>query len=326
MDADDPNDARYINLADMKHWEMAPGNAAALEKAHIPFSITAAELPDIKIFMANLRRAIDAGLSETKALEALTKTPATFLNTYDKVGSLEAGKLANFLITSGPVFREKTIIIQNWIQGEKYIIKNDAVNNIAGTYKLEVISSTGKMNYTLDVKNSNEAKIYNRDTLATKFSFDGKLVKINFSPVAEGKQKKAAVDSAVRADVAKDKITPVVPPVKISDSSNIADEVKIGDDKKPVDESRPRVAGGKPLPPVNIGPSIKLSGVSNGTLWQGNGADTSGNMLVWTATLIKATEPKTDSVKKKEIPVVGKVLYPSTAMVGRKCPNKKTSL
>ena len=310
MDADDPNDARYITLTDMKHWEMAPGNAAALENAGIPFCITAAELGDLKTFTANLRRAIDGGLSETKALEALTKTPASLLNIFDKVGSLEAGKLANFLITSGPVFREKTTIIQNWIQGEKYIIKNDAINNIAGTYKLEVSSSTGKMNYTLDVKNSNEAKIYSKDTLTTKFSSDGKLVKINFSPVAEVKQKKVAVDSAVRADAGKDKMVVTANPKKITDSSNVADEVKIGDDKKPVDESRSKLAGGKPLPQVNIGPSIKLSGVSNGNIWQGNGVDTSGNMLVWTATLIKATEPKTDSVKKKDIPFVGKVTYP----------------
>ena len=310
MDADDPNDARYITLTDMKHWEMAPGNAAALENAGIPFCITAAELSDLKTFMANLRRAIDAGLSETKALEALTKTPASLLNIYDKVGSLEAGKLANFIITSGPVFREKTTIIQNWIQGEKYIFKNDAVNNIAGTYKLEVSSSAGKMNYTLDVKNSNEAKIYSKDTLTTKFSSDGKLVKINFSPVPEMKQKKVAVDSAVRADAGKDKMVVTANLKKITDSSNIADEVKIGDDKKPVDESRSKLGGGKPLPQVNIGPSIKLSGVSSGNIWQGNGVDTSGNMLVWTATLIKATEPKTDSVKKKDIPFLGKVTYP----------------
>ena len=326
MDADDPNDARYITLTDMKHWEMAPGNAAALENAGIPFCITASELSDLKIFMANLRRAIDAGLSETKALEALTKTPASLLNIYDKVGSLEAGKLANFLITSGPVFREKTTIIQNWIQGEKYIIKNDAVNNIAGTYKLEVSSSAGKMNYTLDVKNSNEAKIYSKDTLTTKFSSDGKLVKINFSLVAEMKQKKVAVDSAVRADAGKDKMVVTANPKKITDSSNIADEVKIGDDKKPVDESRSKLGGGKPLPQVNIGPSIKLSGVSNANIWQGNGVDTSGNMLVWTATLIKATEPKTDSVKKKDIPFVGKVTYPFNGYGWEEMPKSENIL
>jgi imidazolonepropionase-like amidohydrolase len=310
MDVDDPNDARYVTLTDMKHWEMAPSNPAAFEKANIPFCLTAAELRDPKMFMANLRKSIDAGLSENKALEALTKTPASLLNVYDKVGSLDAGKLANFLITSGPIFNEKTTIIQNWVQGEKYTIKDDAVNNIAGTYKLEITSPTGKMNYTLDVKSSNEAKIYNNDTLTTKFSFDGKLVKINFSPVTGGMRRKASVDSAVRVDSGKVKPSATLNPRRGQDSSNIADENKPGDDKKPVDETRSRQSGGKPLPQVNIGPSIKLSGISNGAVWQGNGVDTSGNMLWWTATLIKSAVPKIDSVKKKVIPMIGKVIYP----------------
>ncbi len=326
MDVDDPNDARYVTLTDMKHWEMAPSNPAAFEKANIPFCLTAADLRDPKIFIANLRKSIDAGLSANKALDALTKTPASLLNVYDKVGSIDAGKLANFLITSGPIFNEKTTIIQNWIQGEKYTIKDDAVNNIAGTYKLEITTSAGKMNYTLDVKSSNEAKIYNRDTLTTKFSFDGKLVKINFSPVAGGMRKKASIDSALRVDSAKAKPSATLNPRRGQDSSNIADENKPGDDRKPVDETRSRQSGGKPLPQVNIGPSIKLSGISNGAIWQGNGVDTSGNMLWWTATLIKAAVPKIDSIKKKDIPKIGKVTYPFNGYGWEELPKQENIL
>ena len=32
MDVEDPNDARAVSLADMKHWELAPTNPAAMEK------------------------------------------------------------------------------------------------------------------------------------------------------------------------------------------------------------------------------------------------------------------------------------------------------
>ncbi|HQW92053.1 MAG TPA: amidohydrolase, partial [Ferruginibacter sp.] len=35
MDVDDPNDLRFVGLDDLKHWELAPGNAAAFEKAGI---------------------------------------------------------------------------------------------------------------------------------------------------------------------------------------------------------------------------------------------------------------------------------------------------
>ncbi len=65
MDVDDPNEARFISLATMKHWEMAPTNPAAFEKAGIPFSITTADLRDSKQFLPNLRKAIEYGLSET---------------------------------------------------------------------------------------------------------------------------------------------------------------------------------------------------------------------------------------------------------------------
>ena len=36
MDVDDPNDLRFVGLDDLKHWEMAPGNAAAFEKKASP--------------------------------------------------------------------------------------------------------------------------------------------------------------------------------------------------------------------------------------------------------------------------------------------------
>ncbi|HEX4852060.1 MAG TPA: amidohydrolase, partial [Puia sp.] len=86
MDVEDPNEARFVSLADMKHWELAPTNPAAFEKAGIQFCITAADLRDLKQFTTNLRKAIDYGLSEAKAFDALTKTPAELLHIYDKVG------------------------------------------------------------------------------------------------------------------------------------------------------------------------------------------------------------------------------------------------
>ena len=44
MDVDDPNDLRFVGLDDLKHWELAPGNPAAFEKAGINFCLTAADL------------------------------------------------------------------------------------------------------------------------------------------------------------------------------------------------------------------------------------------------------------------------------------------
>jgi hypothetical protein len=101
------------------------------------------------------------------------------------VGSLDIGKLANFLIVSGPIFNEKTVIYQNWVQGEKYGVNEASWNNIAGTYNLTITSAAGKSaNYILDVKSSSAANVIAKDTLTGKFSYDGKLVKLSFSSTA----------------------------------------------------------------------------------------------------------------------------------------------
>src|SRR5206468_5690638 len=118
---------------------------------------------------------------ESKAFEALTKNPATWLGVYHKVGSLDEGKLANFLITNGPLFNEKTVIIENWVQGDKYAVKEDAWTNVAGIYNLTINAAGGPMNYTLDVKNSTTANVIGKDTLTGKFKYDGKMVKLSFS-------------------------------------------------------------------------------------------------------------------------------------------------
>ncbi len=182
QDVEDPNDARLVSLADMKNWELAPTNPAAIEKAGISFCLTAADLRDPKSFLTNLRKAIEYGLTEKTAMDALTKNPATWLGVYDKVGSIDAGKMANFVITTGPVFSEKTVLLQNWIQGNKYAIKEDAWSSIIGTYNLVVNGTTGTQAFTLDVKSNSSANVLGKDTIAAKFSFDGKSVKIGYAP------------------------------------------------------------------------------------------------------------------------------------------------
>lgn len=180
-DVEDPNELRFTGLDDLKHWELAPSNPAAFEKAGIEFSLTTADLGNLPDFTANLRKAIEYGLSETKALEALTRTPARLLGIYDKVGSLEAGKLANFLISSGPLFAEKTVILQNWVQGNRYIVKDADWYDVKGTYQLVTHTPGGDKTYSLLLKEGGAASFVARDTLSGKYTFDGKLVKLSFT-------------------------------------------------------------------------------------------------------------------------------------------------
>jgi len=182
MDVEDPNDARLVSLADMKNWELAPTNPGAIEKAGISFALTSADLRDARTFMTNLRKAMENGLSEKAAMEALTKTPATWLGVYDKVGSIDNGKLANFVITTGPVFAERTTILQNWVQGKKHAVNESAWSSVTGLYTLTTNGAKGTNTYSVDVKSNTSATVIAKDTVTATFSYDGKAVKFSFAP------------------------------------------------------------------------------------------------------------------------------------------------
>jgi imidazolonepropionase-like amidohydrolase len=184
MDLEDPTDARFVNVADMKHWELAPTNPATFEKAGLSFAITANGLKDVSSFMPNLRKAIQYGLSEQKALEALTSTPASILGVSDMVGSLDAGKLANFVITNGPVFADKTAIIENWVQGEGYPIAKEQWNSLAGKYDLQL----GANKATLSISGEPggyKVQILAKDTTSVDFTQKESLINLSFSSKAD---------------------------------------------------------------------------------------------------------------------------------------------
>lgn len=254
MDVEDPDAARFVSLADMKHWELAPTNPGAFEKAGITFCLTTSDLHDPRQFLTNLRKAFDYGLSEGKALEALTKTPATLVGIYDKVGSLDAGKLANFLITTGPVFDEKSSIVENWVQGKPYDVKEEAWKDIKGQYNLVITPVDGgsSATYVLDIKSPASASVIGRDTLNSKFSFDGKLVSIFFGGLKA--------------------------------------------------ETPNRRFGGRQT-------AAHLTGAVNGDVFNGNGTDSAGNLVTWTAVFSKPAPPDT-TARHHRPQRIGKVLYP----------------
>ena len=68
------------------------------------FAFTSEELESTVKFLPNLRAAVNAGLPEQAALEALTVTPATFLGLDTSLGTLDPGKAANVVAVDGNLF------------------------------------------------------------------------------------------------------------------------------------------------------------------------------------------------------------------------------
>ncbi len=164
-DVADPLEALNVSLTEMKHWELAPANAASLAKANIEFAFTSQGLKNKNDFFKNVLKAIEYGLDKKIALKALTFTPAQLLKVENELGSLKKGAMANFLITSKDVFEKGAIIHENWINGKKYTLKEWNFTDLRGEYKLTAGSQTYKLKIEGEIEKQ-EAKLFEKDTVA----------------------------------------------------------------------------------------------------------------------------------------------------------------
>ena len=95
-------------------------NAPVLEKAgaltgfHTDDGIT-----DSRWFLRSGGMAVRAGMSREKALYALTMANAKMLDLDKRVGSLEVGKDADFIVLSGDPLSIYTHVLETWVEGKK---------------------------------------------------------------------------------------------------------------------------------------------------------------------------------------------------------------
>lgn len=101
---------------------------AKLEKSAVPVAFhTDDGITDSRLFLRAAALSVRAGMSREKALEGLTIVGAKMLDLSSKVGSLEKGKDADFIILSGDPFSVYTKVEQTWVEGsKKYDITNPA--------------------------------------------------------------------------------------------------------------------------------------------------------------------------------------------------------
>jgi imidazolonepropionase-like amidohydrolase len=104
---DDPYDVHY-------------GNAAALQRAGVRFCISTgdsgAHVRDLP-FQAGMSAAF--GLPRAEALKAVTLYPAQIMGVSDRLGSIEAGKLANLVVTDGDLLEARTNVRYLFIGGRQ---------------------------------------------------------------------------------------------------------------------------------------------------------------------------------------------------------------
>jgi imidazolonepropionase-like amidohydrolase len=95
-------------------------NAAALERAGVLVAINTDDfITESRFLLRTGAIAVRGGMSEDAALKALTINPARMMHLEDRLGSLEAGKDADFVVLSGAPFSVYTQVLQTYIDGAR---------------------------------------------------------------------------------------------------------------------------------------------------------------------------------------------------------------
>lgn len=95
----------------------APKVPAALARAGVAFAFASSGLREQREFVRNAARAVKEGLAADAAIRALTIDAARIAGAGDRLGSLEAGKIANVVVTDGDLFEEKTRVRHVFVDG-----------------------------------------------------------------------------------------------------------------------------------------------------------------------------------------------------------------
>ena len=99
---------------------------AILETAGVDVSFnTDDNILDSRRFLRYGALNVRNGMSQAKALEALTLAGARALGLESRVGSLEPGKDADFVVLSGAPFSVYTKVEQTWVEGERVFDRSD---------------------------------------------------------------------------------------------------------------------------------------------------------------------------------------------------------
>lgn len=114
------NEALAVSMETMRRYLDAAQGPATLHNAGIRFALSSSGLENRSSFHKQMKKIVEAGLSEEVALAALTTVPAELLGIERSTGSITVGKIANLVVTDAPLFDEETQVRDVFVDGSRF--------------------------------------------------------------------------------------------------------------------------------------------------------------------------------------------------------------
>ncbi len=101
-------------------WEEQVDNVIRLHEGGVRFALTSREFDSPKGMFKSLRQVIKRGLPVEAAVDALTREPARIFGVGDHLGTLDASKIANVTVMTGPLGEKESKIRWVFVDGKKF--------------------------------------------------------------------------------------------------------------------------------------------------------------------------------------------------------------
>ena len=141
----------------------APKAAGRLATAGVPFAFQSGGMTSMGDYLSNAAKAVEQGLGRDQAVRALTLSGAEILGVADRLGSIEAGKIANLTVTRGDIFSKDRRVTHVFIDGRPVDLKPAATAApggaaVSGTWALRVNlgGAGGEVEVTLNLQQQGE--------------------------------------------------------------------------------------------------------------------------------------------------------------------------
>lgn len=131
-----------------------PKTAAKLAQAGVKFAFQSGGMTSINDFIVNAGKAVENGLNKDAAIRAMTLSSAELLGLDDRLGSIEAGKIANLTVVKGDLFAKEKAITHVFVDGKLFEQKEPAKKEAAaaaGTTPAAVATVGGNYSITIEV-------------------------------------------------------------------------------------------------------------------------------------------------------------------------------
>ncbi len=131
-----PETAASATLEQLMDWDLAPENPARLHEAGVNFALTTQGLNSPSDFWTQVRKAVERGLPESVALDAITIVPARLFGVEGQVGTIAAGKVANLVVFDRSPFTEKARLMETWVEGQRFEVEPVKDKKAAGVWSI----------------------------------------------------------------------------------------------------------------------------------------------------------------------------------------------